>query len=848
MNQIKYFVFAVCTIIMVSAKAQTTGVTRDFNDNLTTGMTGATAYVIAASNQELGVTATIPATSYITFEYNFSQLDLTNNPYLSVDIKSATAFSMRVDLQDAAGKTTNANAVKLTVRGDNNYHTYRFNFAGKFSQTYPNNSTVDPSTVVKALFYVNPNVPTASSFPFVMDNIQLGTDANMTVSIPDIRINQLGFYIHGPKKAAIINQVAASSFYIVTAANQDTLYTGTLGNSSVWDATNESVRIADFSSFSTPGDYHLLVPGKPLSSLFSIKNNVHHNVSKAGLKAFYYQRASTAITVPYSGVWARAAGHADNHVLVHNSAATTQRPTGTVISCPRGWYDAGDYNKYVVNSGITTYTMMAMYEHFHTYFDTLNTNIPESGNGLPDVLNEALWNLRWLLTMQDPYDGGVYHKLTNQNFDGVVMPSQATNTRYVIMKTTSATLDFSAVTAQAARIFSQYGTQLPGLSDSCINASVKAWNWARKNKTAYYSDAIQASLTSPTINTGSYGDNSSLADEFAWAAAELYTTTKIDSFYTAGNFTQSKNVPGWQNVFMLGCYTLAHHRHGLTPIADTTNAKTKVSDLGTQLKNNVAGSPYAISLTTNNIFWGSNGEIANEIISLLQTFYMTKDSSYLKAAIADLDYLLGRNGVSYSFVTGYGSNSPYDIHHNVSAADGISNPIPGLVPGGPNSSNQSEDCGTAAYPSTLKGSSYIDVYCSYSTNEIAINWNAAFAYAANVIEAIEAGAQYSVISYAPVLPTNLTLGIDNSVSMNKIEMTVFPNPAKDKINIEFSNASNTSLSLSMTDAMGHMLWETNVTETGDVKKVIDLNNISKGIYYLSVKTDYTVSVKKIVVE
>ena len=134
------------------------------------------------------------------------------------------------------------------------------------------------------------------------------------------------------------------------------------------------------------------------------------------MKGFYFQRVSTPLESKYAGPWARPAGHPDDKVEVHPSATSTQLPAGTIISSPGGWYDAGDYNKYVVNSGITMGTLLSAYEDFPAYFDTLNTNIPESGNRLPDILDEVLVNLRWMLTMQDPGDGGVYHKCTNASF------------------------------------------------------------------------------------------------------------------------------------------------------------------------------------------------------------------------------------------------------------------------------------------------------------------------------------------------------------------------------------------------------------------------------------------------
>ena len=192
---------------------------------------------------------------------------------------------------------------------------------------------------------------------------------------------------------------------------------------------------------------------------------------------------------PFAGKWARPAGHPDKIVFVHPSAASDKRPAGTEIATPGGWYDAGDYNKYVVNSGITMGTLLSAYEDFSAYFDTLHTNIPESNDHTPDILNETLYNLRWMFTMQDPYDGGVYNKCTNAAFDSMVMPGVTKLPRYVVQKGTAATLDFAAVMAQCSRITRTMGSQLPGLSDSCLKAAKKAWQWALLNPALAYDQA-----------------------------------------------------------------------------------------------------------------------------------------------------------------------------------------------------------------------------------------------------------------------------------------------------------------------------------------------------------------------
>src|SRR5262245_60509806 len=150
-------------------------------------------------------------------------------------------------------------------------------------------------------------------------------------------------------------------------------------------------RIADFSSFKTVGKYVLYVQGAGASHPFVIDKHAQHAVAVSGLKGYYYQRVSMPLDEKYAGRWARPAGHPDTAVLIHPSAATEKRPAGAVISSSGGWYDAGDYNKYIVNSGITMGTLLSAYEDFSKYFDTLHVGIPESDDKIPDVLNEVIY-------------------------------------------------------------------------------------------------------------------------------------------------------------------------------------------------------------------------------------------------------------------------------------------------------------------------------------------------------------------------------------------------------------------------------------------------------------------------
>lgn len=552
----------------------------------------------------------------------------------------------------------------------------------------------------------------------------------------NIRINQTGFYPRAQKMAVVAGE-AYREFYIASPDLKQKYFSGRLSDVKRSAFSPKTTRLADFSAFETPGRFVMVVPGLGYSYPFEIREKVHEAVAKASIKAFYYQRFSMALTPQYAGQWSRASGPTHHQVIVHPSAATEKRPAGTVISSPRGWIDAGDYNKYIVNSGITTGTLLSAYEDFPAYFDTLKLAIPESSNDVPDVLDETLWNLRWMLTMQDPADGGVYHKCTNAKFDPMVMPDQATTPRYVVQKGTAATLNLAAVSAQAARVLRKFERQFPGLADSCLRAAQHAWKWAQKNPDVKYDQNKMNEAFDPDVTTGAYGDRD-FSDEFGWAAAELYATTKDVQYRTALDLSPGALlVPTWNQVRLLGYYTLIRHEKQLPAEAQPVVAEMKqriVQLAGTMIKE-VGSHPYhtVMGSTPKDFVWGSNAVAANQGTLLIQAFRISGDKQYSGHALSNLDYLLGRNATGYSFVTGHGSKTPLHPHHRPSEADGITAPVPGLLAGGPNPGMQDK----CTYPSSIPDEAYIDDVCSYASNEVAINWNAPLAYLVCAIEALQ---------------------------------------------------------------------------------------------------------------
>ena len=571
------------------------------------------------------------------------------------------------------------------------------------------------------------------------------TNAALSQTISNrIKINQLGYYPLAPKIAIVTGSTNSETFYITSTNIRDTFFSGKLSAEMTSNNSSTKTRIADFSSFQKPGSFIVFVPGVGHSYVFKVDGKVNKEAAVAGLKGFYYQRVSMPLEARYAGKWHRSAGHPDNEVLIHPSAESRERPAGTKISTPGGWYDAGDYNKYIVNSGISMGTMLSAYEDFPAYFDTLRTNIPESSDGVPDLLNELIYNLRWMLTMQDPNDGGVYNKCTNAAFDGMVMPGVTKAPRYVVQKGVAATLDFAAVTAQASRILQKYSKQLPRLADSCLKASTKAWQWALKNPAMEYNQNLINRNFEPKITTGGYGDRN-FTDEWTWAAAELFVTTKDKSYYDVYNKQRKDTVslPSWGNVEMLAHYTLLRHNDKLAEYAQKDNqaVKQRLVQLADRYISNVAVNAFqtVMGQSPRDFNWGSNSNAANQGIALINAYLLTKDKKYVDYSLTNLDYLLGRNATGYSFLSGVGSKSIMHPHHRPSVADGVTEPVPGLLSGGPNPGKQDK----CEYEFSEPETAFSDTDCSYASNEIAINWNAPFVYFSNAIEALQYVVNYS---------------------------------------------------------------------------------------------------------
>ena len=557
---------------------------------------------------------------------------------------------------------------------------------------------------------------------------------------PVIAINQVGFSPLQEKTATIAldgleqttNDQRPTTLVFILNENQDTVWQGTASPTMLNPVSGKPRQLVDFSDLTTPGTYTLYISPSLVGRVgerFSISERPYRELTRAALRAYYHQRASMATEEPYAEGYARPAGHPDDHVLVHASAATDTRPEGTVISSPGGWYDAGDYNKYIVNSGYTMGVWLMAYEMNKAYFDTLRLNIPPSLEGragegfpMPDMLAEAMYNIRWMLTMQDT-DGGVYHKLTEPDFEGFIRPDECQKPRYVVMKTTAAALDFAATMALAARVYAPYD---PAFCTEAKDAALRAYAWAMEHPEVYYDQPKMNEQFKPAITTGAY-DDTDVRDEFYWAATELYLLTH-DNVYKkkALNTCPEEYTPAvWGDVAELASLEWMMHRDEQFDFALECQ-DALFSHLLPYIEEgetvSVYRSPYGNR--ENDFFWGCNSEgCCWRGVECLYAYRLTGDEKYRINAERCLNYVLGQNATGYCYVTGFGTNPTSHPHHRLS----FSHPkgtLPGFLAGGPNPAKQDYYSDGVKYPKDVPADeSYLDYQPSYASNEVTINWN-----------------------------------------------------------------------------------------------------------------------------
>jgi len=533
----------------------------------------------------------------------------------------------------------------------------------------------------------------------------------------NIKLDQAGYSTDAPKVALV--SVPARTFQVRRSGDNVEVFKGTLSAGATDRNSGDIVQAADFSGLRTAGKYYVEVPGAGRSWDFSIGPDVFWRPYYLAMRAFYGQRCGTAVDLgPEFQQYKHAACHLEGSFHASSGKQGRRDTVG-------GWHDAGDYGRYMVNSGIATGTLLWAFEMFGSKLKNIKLNIPESGNGTPDMLNEARWNLEWMLKMQDE-DGGAWHKQTSEHFCDFIMPEEDRLPSEVIgagtlpYKSTCATADLSAVAAIAARVYQPFDKDFAARN---LRAARAAWAWTERYPDVTFKNP-------PGISTGEYGDPN-CGDERLWAAAELWRTTGEAQYnryfvdHYAGYLASLRTLEAetWRVVAPMGLWTYALSAR---PDADS-GVLGAVREAALQAARHTVErtrrNPYHISLGEGDFRWGSNGLVANYGMELLIANALSPDRSSVEAALDNLHYLAGRNTFSISWVTQVGEHPFRHPHHRPSGADKLPEPWPGLLSGGPNADRQDPVLG-ALLAGLPPAKVYSDDQGSYASNEVCINWQA----------------------------------------------------------------------------------------------------------------------------
>ena len=476
------------------------------------------------------------------------------------------------------------------------------------------------------------------------------------------------------------------------------------------EASGDHVYAADFGGIEQTGVYYVRNDAGDVSHRFRVGEDVYRKLQLDMTKALYYQRCGCELTQEYAGAY--------THPCCHMGDAVLWTDRSVVKEVKGGWHDAGDYGRYISPAAVAVAHLLYAYELFPDSFGE-SLNIPESGNGIPDVLNECRYELEWMLKMQDE-EGGAYHKLTSERHADFIMPQEDRAQFYLFPVSSMATGDYAASMALASRVYRKFDE---AFADRLFDAAKRAYGWLEKHPE-------YVGFKNPeSCNTGEYGDVCDL-DERLWAAAEMLVTTGEEKYQEKLTALLAEDLTktdfGWTDVSgfaALAILTDASHKASEDSTADLRRAVIAEADRVAAVAEK---SGYGVAMEPEDYVWGSNMVVLNRGMLLLLAALVTeqdKKEIYEQTALAQMNYLLGTNAMDYSYVTGYGEHAYMHPHNRPTECDDIELPMPGWVSGGP-FKTPCDEMGLKLIPAgTPPMKCYVDHAACYSLNEITIYWN-----------------------------------------------------------------------------------------------------------------------------
>lgn len=518
---------------------------------------------------------------------------------------------------------------------------------------------------------------------------------------PKIHFNQVGYIATSVKTATITGN--ADSFNIFNNLDNKLAFQGDLSPEFFDEASEDMTRVADFSQLVTQGEYYIQV-GKTCSSPFKILTKPFVEVKLAILKSFYFTRCGQNLHARHAGRY-----HGRKcHMVLGSLYSNPQRK----VDILGGWHEGSTYGKNVVSATTALGHLLYAYELFPTSFTEIY-NVPESGNGVSDILNSIRYELEWLLKMQAK-DGGVYHKATSKHPISDILPSEDNSEIYVFNKSHTATACFSAVCALAARIY----RHIDGVFSAKLQgSSLNAWVWLLNNPN------FEPFKNPENITTFAFSDNN-FNDKIFWASAELYHLTGQQDFHEKIIELHDKiSTTGfvWYSVGGFGALSyLSYTRFRDRSIIEALRVSFKYR--ADNLTNMASHSGYGTSIDGNKYLRWSNMDILSNAICLLIGNKIFHNQNYITVALDQVNYLLGKNPLGISYISGFGSKSVTRPNFPPFTASRMSIPIQGLICSGPDMMRSDEYARWLIPKGTPPAKCYIDnEYCHCSDISLSLN-------------------------------------------------------------------------------------------------------------------------------
>jgi endoglucanase len=539
--------------------------------------------------------------------------------------------------------------------------------------------------------------------------IQGVTEANTIV------LNQVGYLPTWPKMAFLVNADGkVKQAELLDAGDRHSVFKFKAGVNKKDPQTQDTLQELNFSEFNKVGRY-IVKAGDVESHPFAIGQDIYQQPLQLLFRSYYLQRCGVKIDDTPTKLRHEAC-HLHDAVIAREDNA---HKTGDHVPTTGGWHDAGDYGKYIATTAVTIGRLLALYEDYPDFFGKFSSDIPESGNTQPDILDEAQVGLDWMLAMQRP-DGALYRKIGGDSWPKGLTPDQNNQVRFLYPITTPETAKAAAAWAMAARI---YQKAQPEKAAKYLEAAKLSWHYLEAIDKQFFDYKEGDNKGSGPYMYNKTDNDLSLTydwDDRLWAATELLIATGDEKYklYVDKTLpTAPLNPFEWKDPSAMAMTHILFHPKLQAYKQWHTSSKKKLLDRAKKLMGNLANSGYRIA--NNRFVWSSNKITAEEGIILIYAYNLTKNKDYLNAATAQLNYLLGRNHFDLSFVSGVGTHYVENVSHIYLMT--TKSKLPGLFVGGPNELEQS-----GIGPKNKGPLSYIDDARSYATNEYAIDYNASF--------------------------------------------------------------------------------------------------------------------------